>query len=1224
MAETATTASKGRGRPSNMGASGSDAVAVEDDFVTIEWLEMFGGVGAGADGVHSNNQGASNQLVFRNLLIHDVGSTGMQVQDGDSNADIYNNFVHSNPSRGTIVYATSGTVRVMNNTVYDNGNYGIEALGASTPNVLIQNNIAHSNSPNDFNAAGPNGANSNNLSFDASATAVSPGGGDVPSVSLAAVGFVNDAGPGIDLHLTDTSAAILAATDLSTIFSWDIDGGNRVAPWDIGADEIEATTAVELLSFEAFGVEGAVELRWETGSELDNLGFHLHRSLTEEGPYDQITASVIPGLGSSPEGAQYAYRDSGLVNGTTYYYQLEDIETTGKTEMHGPVAATPAVGATLPEEPDGDGSTPRITYGDPSANGLRVLERSRNGIVLELVTEGFYAIPQEDGSVAIEIPGFEGIGEADRQTVPAIPVKHHWVDAVAGRRVELRSVRGRMEAVTSAWAVSSEHRELVARASGTVKARQHRRRANARAEGLFPAEAARVVTVAFQGESKKALVEMAPVRWSADTGELFLARRLVVRLSFRGVEPSEQNLGGNRGRRRSRKLKTIQGVLARLVTTERGLHGIRYENVFGTRGRLRVDELRLSRQGEDVAFHVEPANGWFRRGSRLYFLGDGADANPYGMEAVYELQLASGEQPGTRMETVDASPWDAQTTFYWKREQQEVNQYFQAALLDASDLWLWDLLLAPVTKSYPIEVTALASTVEAGRLDVWLQGTSDTPAYPDHHVRAYLNGTLVSEVSWNGKAPQHVTADIAPGLLVEGTNALELENVGDTEASYSTVMLDRFSLEYPRQLVGEIEGRFTESGTVTVNAPVHVVETSGSSPRWLYGGASFAVEAGRSYLVVEPSAVKAPELRRPTATSLRSRDNQADYVVIGPRAFVDAAQPLLVHRGEQGLVSQGVAIEDVFAEFGHGESTPEAIRAFLAYAYHEWQSPSPRYVVLLGDGSYDYKDYAQLGGTNPVPPMMVKTSYLWTASDPTLAAVNGDDLLPDLAIGRLPAATVDEVHTIVAKILAWESNAYALNGTAVLVADNPDVAGDFVADAEAAARRIPATTQLVRIYLSELGASETKQSILDAFDNGASLMSYVGHGGIHLWADENVFNTKQLDELSAQEHQPLLLTMNCLNGYFHFPYFGSLAEELVKAENKGVIAAFSPSGLSLNDPARRFHQAMLDELFSGKHLRLGDAVLGAQETYLGTGAFPELLSIYHLFGDPALVLRSTP
>ena len=97
--------------------------------------------------------------------------------------------------------------------------------------------------------------------------------------------------------------------------------------------------------------------------------------------------------------------------------------------------------------------------------------------------------------------------------------------------------------------------------------------------------------------------------------------------------------------------------------------------------------------------------------------------------------------------------------------------------------------------------------------------------------------------------------------------------------------------------------------------------------------------------------------------------------------------------------------------------------------------------------------------------------------------------------------------------------------------------------------------------------------------------------------------------------------MNCLNGYFHFPYFNSLSEELLKAEGKGAIAAFSPSGLSLNEPAHLFHQALLTELVSGKHARLGDAVLSAQEAYAATGAFPELLSIYHVFGDPGLKLR---
>jgi len=135
------------------------------------------------------------------------------------------------------------------------------------------------------------------------------------------------------------------------------------------------------------------------------------------------------------------------------------------------------------------------------------------------------------------------------------------------------------------------------------------------------------------------------------------------------------------------------------------------------------------------------------------------------------------------------------------------------------------------------------------------------------------------------------------------------------------------------------------------------------------------------------------------------------------------------------------------------------------------------------------------------------------------------------------------------------------------------------------------------------------------------LVSYVGHGAIDLWADENIFNTANIATLAPQSEQPFVLTLNCLNGYFHFPYFDSLAEALVKAEDKGAIAAISPSGLSLNEPAHTLHALLLRELLDGGHERLGDALLAAQDAYASTGSFPELLSIFHLFGDPALRLR---
>ena len=97
--------------------------------------------------------------------------------------------------------------------------------------------------------------------------------------------------------------------------------------------------------------------------------------------------------------------------------------------------------------------------------------------------------------------------------------------------------------------------------------------------------------------------------------------------------------------------------------------------------------------------------------------------------------------------------------------------------------------------------------------------------------------------------------------------------------------------------------------------------------------------------------------------------------------------------------------------------------------------------------------------------------------------------------------------------------------------------------------------------------------------------------------------------------------MNCLNGYFHFPFFDALSEKLVNADAAGAIAALSPTGMSLNEPAHQFHRFVLDEILSGRHARLGDAIRNAQARYAQTGTLPELLRIYHLFGDPALLIR---
>ena len=150
----------------------------------------------------------------------------------------------------------------------------------------------------------------------------------------------------------------------------------------------------------------------------------------------------------------------------------------------------------------------------------------------------------------------------------------------------------------------------------------------------------------------------------------------------------------------------------------------------GRRG-VRAQTLRLSRQGETVAYHLEPKANRFKPGSVLYFVSEGASANPYGGAAVYELEVVRSGEAGEAMVSVSAAPRGEPKPVYWHRAEWEEDRYYQAALVDAPDLWLWDFLFAPEVKSYPIEVSALApSASEGSKLSVWLQGVSDFPADP--------------------------------------------------------------------------------------------------------------------------------------------------------------------------------------------------------------------------------------------------------------------------------------------------------------------------------------------------------------------------------------------------------------------------------------------------------------------------------------------------------------
>ena len=314
----------------------------------------------------------------------------------------------------------------------------------------------------------------------------------------------------------------------------------------------------------------------------------------------------------------------------------------------------------------------------------------------------------------------------------------------------------------------------------------------------------------------------------------------------------------------------------------------------------------------------------------------------------------------------------------------------------------------------------------------------------------------------------------------------------------------------------------------------------------------------------------------------------SEYLIITDPAFRPAADTLRTWKIQKG-------ISTVVVETGNGAgqagSTREEIRDYIQNRYDNCYV-RPSYVLLLGDAEH-------------IAPFYRTTSGGSSGTDLDYALMNPGDILPDLALGRIPVDTLDQAQVVVDKIVGYEQNPpfYLFGGGFY---NNMSFAAYFqccrndVVDDGRAVRSFTETAEFTRAGLTNLGYNVERiyttdtgyhpeysgrdntprtyrngaalppaigpgyawdggeQDIIDAINEGRFLVFHRDHGWSGGWGDP-FFDMNSLDELTNGNKLPVIYSVNCASGFFDNETSGGSfnsvywAEKALRMEDGGAV-----------------------------------------------------------------------
>ncbi len=296
-----------------------------------------------------------------------------------------------------------------------------------------------------------------------------------------------------------------------------------------------------------------------------------------------------------------------------------------------------------------------------------------------------------------------------------------------------------------------------------------------------------------------------------------------------------------------------------------------------------------------------------------------------------------------------------------------------------------------------------------------------------------------------------------------------------------------------------------------------------------------------------------------------------------------------------------------------------------------WVPPSPTTTAI--------KDYIEgLWGTGAAPDFILlvgdtNTIPHWTGggagspdTDLPYSCMDGaSDWYPDIALGRFPVRSEDQLQAIVDKTFYYENGPladpdYVMRAVFMASEDNWTVSEgthNWVIENYMDPYEIVSDKLYCHTY------SATTQQVRDSFNDGRFFGIYSGHGGTYSWADGPPFSQSDVDNLFNENMYPFVCSFACVTGTFTASE--CFVETWIRAPDKGALAIYGSSVNSYWTEDDVLEKRLFDAIYDEEDdvpAQVAPVWNDARMRYLaqmGSGSTTRrYFEMYNLMGDPSL------